>query len=371
MNNVNKQLAWTNDAPVVRDIPSRPAIRPEDGLPAVPHSKDVRVSVQLDEPTELLGESPCMGEFREKVRQVAAIPSTVLVTGESGTGKELVVRALHRSSPRRDGPLVTVNASALPEHLFESELFGHLRGAFTGAHTSRAGLFASASGGTLFLDEVGELAPALQAKLLRALEERRIRPVGSSSEVAVDVRVIAATNRNLSALVDADRFRQDLFYRLNVIDLEIPPLRERGDDVLLLARHFLRRYAHRANKAVTGLASPTAARLLAYRWPGNVRELQNAIERAVALTRRSELLVEDLPPQVRQAPSEVALPIALDDRELPPLKEVERRYVERVLAAVGGNKTAAARILQVSRKTLQRRESAPSEASCQTLVEKG
>ncbi|HEU0032607.1 MAG TPA: sigma 54-interacting transcriptional regulator [Kofleriaceae bacterium] len=296
-----------------------------------------------------------MREVEQLIERVAASDATVLVTGESGTGKELVARAIHARSPRRDGPLVTVNCAALPEALLESELFGHVKGAFTDARTARPGLFAQAAGGSLFLDEIGELPLALQPKLLRALQDRVVRPVGGDREVEVDVRIIAATNRELATLVAERAFREDLYYRLDVIRVELPPLRARDNDVLLLAQHFLVRSARRAHKAIDGFSPAAARQLLAYSWPGNVRELQNCIERAVALARYATISVEDLPDRVR-APATRPDPVASDDlADLPTMEEVERRYIARVMAAVGGNKASAARILGYDRTTLYRK----------------
>src|SRR6185437_13227793 len=239
--------------------------------------------------------------------------------------------------------------------LLESELFGHARGAFTDASRARAGLLAQANGGTLFLDEIGEMPLAVQPKLLRALQERRFRPVGGDAEVGFDARIVAATNRDLEAAVEERRFREDLYYRINVIHLDLPALRARGTDVLLLAQHFVAAYAARAGKDVTGIAPATAERLLAYSWPGNVRELSNAIERAVALTRYVELTVEDLPPKIRDHRPAHVVVATLDPAELVPLEEVERRYILRVLEALGGNKTRAAQVLGLDRKTLYRK----------------
>jgi two-component system response regulator HydG len=310
---------------------------------------------EMKGPDDVVGHSECMLEVKRQVQRVARSDATVLITGESGTGKELIARAVHSWSGRRDGQLVTVNCAALPEQLFESELFGHTRGAFTDAHSARTGLFVTANGGTIFLDEVGEIPLPLQAKLLRVLQERRIRPVGSSSEIPIDVRVVTATNRDLSQLVESGRFREDLYYRLNVINIEVPPLRARGNDILLLAHHFIKRFAHDEGKNVTGMLSTTAERLLGYDWPGNVRELQNCIERAVALTEYDRLTVEDLPAVLQQRQRR-ALAFSTDDAEaLPTLEEVERRYIEHVLGIVGGNKTVAARILGVDRRTLHRK----------------
>ena len=243
----------------------------------------------------------------------------------------------------------------MPEALLESELFGHARGAFTDARAARAGLLLQATGGTLLLDEIGDMPITLQPKLLRALQERTLRPVGGDEEMPFDVRVIATTNRDLRALVDEDRFREDLYFRINVIHVALPPLRARGGDVLLLAQHFIDVHAARAGKRVAGLSPAAAEKLLAYSWPGNVRELQNCIERAVALTQQERIGVEDLPETVRAYKRSHVLIATDDPSELVPLAEVERRYVLRVLEAVGGNKTSAAQILGVTRKTLYRK----------------
>jgi two-component system response regulator HydG len=304
---------------------------------------------------ELLGDSPPIWKLRELLAKVAASDASVLVSGETGTGKEVAARAIHAHSPRGEGPFVVLDCSALPATLLESELFGHVRGAFTDARAERKGLFVQAAGGTLFLDEVGELPLDLQPKLLRALQERSVRPVGSDSEVAADVRVIAATNRDLEAAVDEGRFRRDLFYRLEVLHVALPPLRSRGRDVLLLAQHFVKRFAARSDKRVVGFSAPVAERLLAYTWPGNVRELMNCIERSVALTSYEQLVVDDLPERVREFREEHVLVTGSDPEELVPLEEVERRYVLRVLDASGGNKTIAARVLGLDRKTLHRK----------------
>jgi two-component system, NtrC family, response regulator AtoC len=304
---------------------------------------------------QLLGDSPPIWRLRALLAKVAASDASVLVTGETGTGKEVAARAIHTRSARRDGPFVVLDCSALPATLLESELFGHVRGAFTDARAERKGLIVQAAVGTLFLDEVGELPLDLQPKLLRALQERSVRPVGSDSEVAADVRVIAATNRDLEAAVDEGRFRRDLFYRLEVLQVAMPPLRSRGRDVLLLAQHFVQRFAERSGKRVLGFSAPVAERLLAYTWPGNVRELMNCIEHSVALTSYEQLVVDDLPERVRIFREEHVLVTGSNPEELVPLEEVERRYVLRVLDASGGNKTIAARVLGLDRKTLHRK----------------
>jgi two-component system response regulator HydG len=305
--------------------------------------------------TGLVGESPSIRGLVDTIARVADAEASVLVTGESGTGKELVARLLHRQSQRRDASFVPVNCAAIPDALLESELFGHRAGAFTDARGDRKGLFVEASGGTLFLDEVGEIPLALQPKLLRALEERRVRPVGGNDEVEFDVRVVAATNRDLESEMEERRFREDLYYRLNVIQIEVPPLRARGNDVLLLAGHFIEEIAGRSGKSVAGISRAAAERLLEYSWPGNVRELRNAMERAVALTRFDGIAVEDLPEKVRSYRGSHVVVGGEDPTELITLDALERRYIEHVLRTVGDNKSLAARILGLDRKTLYRK----------------
>jgi two-component system, NtrC family, response regulator AtoC len=304
---------------------------------------------------EIIGASPPMARLFDLVARASETDASVLLSGESGTGKELVARALHRRGRRQQGPFVAVNCAAMPENLLESELFGHTRGAFTDARSARAGLFAQATGGTLFLDEIGEMPLGLQPKLLRALQERVARPVGSDVETSFDVRVIAATNRDLETAVEERRFREDLFFRINVIPIEVPPLRMRGNDILLLAQHFLGLFAAESGKRVAGFTSAAAERLLGYSWPGNVRELRNSIERAVALGSFEQVTVEDLPEKVRSHRGAQIVIASDDPAELLTLEEVERRYTLRVLEAAGGNKTLAARILGLDRKTLYRR----------------
>ncbi len=304
---------------------------------------------------EIIGGSQPMQRMYAILERAAETNASVLITGESGTGKEVVARALHRRSRRKDGPFVAVNCSALPEALLESELFGHVKGAFTDARVGRSGLFVMASGGTLLLDEIGEMPLALQPKLLRALQERRVRPVGSDAEVPFDVRVIAATNRSLETEVGEKTFREDLFYRINVIHIDVPALRERTTDIILLAEHYAAVYAAQLEKPVTGISHAATERLLAYDWPGNVRELQNCIERAVALTRDRELQPDDLPEKVQSYRRSHVLVVSNAPSELLPMEEVERRYVLRVLEAVKGNKKEAARVLGFDRKTLYRK----------------
>jgi DNA-binding NtrC family response regulator len=299
----------------------------------------------------LVGRSPAMVTIYKLVARVAGLDSTVLLLGESGTGKELVAHAIHYASPRARGPFVVIDCAALPESLFESEVFGHERGAFTGAVAARRGLLETAAGGTCFLDEVGELSAALQAKLLRALEDRSIRRVGGNEQLPVNVRVIAATNRDLRRAVEDGRFREDLYYRLNVVTIALPPLRERPDDIPLLARHFLEKYARAAGKPVTGLADETLRRLCAAPWPGNVRQLEHAIESAVALAAGEVILPEDLPAQVADAGRE---PNPATPGARMTLEDVKHWYVQKILAEVDGNKVRAAEILGIDRRTLYR-----------------
>jgi two-component system response regulator HydG len=303
----------------------------------------------------LLGESAPMRELHSQLGRVAPSDASVLILGESGTGKELVARALHARSDRKDGPFVPVNCAALPEPLLESELFGHRQGAFTDARTERKGLILQADGGTLFLDEIGDLPLAIQPKLLRALEERRVRPVGGDAEKPFDARIVAATNRDLESAVEDQDFREDLFYRINVIQLYVPPLRARGTDTLLLARHFVEDFAARAGKGVTDIAGTVAEKLLDYPWPGNVRELANAMQRAVALTRYDTISVEDLPARIRDHQGSGPIVVGNDPADLVPLEELERRYILRVLETLGGNRSQAARVLKLDRKTLYRK----------------
>ena len=281
--------------------------------------------------------------------------TSVLLTGESGTGKELVARSIHNSSHRASKPFVPVNCGALPEALIESELFGHAKGAFTDAKTDRKGLFAEANGGTLFLDEIGELPLPMQVKLLRALEERKARPVGGNKEIEFDVRVISATNRDLEQRIEESEFREDLFYRVNVLQLTLPPLRARGSDVVALAQVFLERFAKDAGKAIQGIADNAAAKLMAYNWPGNVRQLRNVIERAVALAQFDNITVDDLPEKILEHRDDRLIVGGHDPDELTTLEDVERRYILHVLKAVEGNKTLAAKTLGLDRKTLYRK----------------
>jgi two-component system response regulator HydG len=299
-----------------------------------------------------LGTSHAMAAASDIVERVADTDVSVLITGESGSGKELVARALHAQSRRRDGVFVAVNSAAVPEALIESEFFGHVRGAFTDARGTRPGLFVQAHGGTLFLDEIGELPLALQPKLLRVLQERVVRPVGGAEEVPCDVRLVTATNRDLEESVRRGEFREDLYFRINVVRIDVPPLRARGNDVLELAQHFLVRCAAATGKRVVGISPAVAQCLFDYPWPGNVRELQNCIERAVVFARYEELVVDDLPEAVRGAASSDG---HAGLSPLMSLEDAERQHILRVVEAVHGNRTLAAQILNVDRKTLFRK----------------
>jgi two-component system response regulator HydG len=293
------------------------------------------------------------------VARVAPTLSTVLVVGESGTGKELVARAIHTHSPRAQGPFVAVNCTALTESLLESELFGHAKGAFTGAVAAKRGLFEEAQGGTLFLDEIGDVNPKMQAQLLRVLQEGEIRRVGGNEPVKVDVRVVAATNRELEDEVKAGRFREDLYFRINVVTIRLPPLRERPSDIDLLIDHFLRKYAQRERRSEAGIAPEAIALLLKHAWPGNVRELENVIERALALAKDGVILPSDLPIEIAGAGGPTTQPIGAAGGEglvgdRPTLAELERRYIDLILKETGGNKKRAAEILGIDRRTLYR-----------------
>jgi len=302
--------------------------------------------------SSLVGRSPAMLEVYKKIGMVADSRATVLITGESGTGKELVARAIHANGPRANQRFLAVNCGAFTESLLESELFGHVRGSFTGASMNKCGIFEDANGGTVFLDEVSEMSPALQVKLLRTLEAQEVRPVGSNQSIRIDVRMIAASNRNLAELVAQGKFREDLFYRLRVIEIDLPPLREREEDIPLLVAHFLQRLSAETGRTFT--ISPEAlSALIAYPWPGNVRELLNTLESIAALNRSGVITLQDLPPK---------LSIARDDSEtvndlfgdLPSLEELGQRYLEYVLKVTGNNKSQAADILGVSRNTIYR-----------------
>jgi two-component system response regulator PilR (NtrC family) len=318
----------------------------------------------------IIGRSPSMLDVFRLVETVCRTNSTILITGESGTGKELVAQAIHKQSLRRDKPFVAVNCGAMPETLLESELFGHMRGAFTGADATKKGLLEVAEGGTVFLDEIGEMTPAMQVKFLRVLQERKFRRVGGTDEIAANIRVVAATNRDLPRFVAEGKFREDLFYRLNVIPIQLPALRERGGDVPLIAEHFLARLTREMGKPLEGFAPEAMAALDAYQWPGNVRELENVVERAVALEQRRRVELSTLPDYIQAgrpatplsggtappstATADVAMPAAaatgidegfsLEQH----LQDVERQHLERALRQVGGVQTRAAELLGLS-----------------------
>ena len=311
----------------------------------------VRVAREVEEPLGTIAQSPAMRKLVDLARRVAKVDSTVLLTGESGAGKERIARLVHEESTRAAGPFIAVNCGAITETLLESELFGHARGAFTGATSDRPGLFEAANSGTLLLDEVGEVSPGMQVKLLRALQEREIRRVGENKSRRIDVRVVAATNRDLAHGVAGGSFRQDLYYRLKVVELHVPPLRERRDDVLPLARVLLGESALRMKRKISSLAPAAADQLLRYEWPGNVRELENAMERAVALARGSRVELEDLPEEIRQA---FAKPVA-SKGTVRPLDEVEKEYILAALKLNAGNQTHTAEQLQIGSATLYRK----------------
>jgi DNA-binding NtrC family response regulator len=303
---------------------------------------------------DLLGRSPLMVDLYKKIARVAPTRATVLITGESGTGKELVARALHKYSMQEAGNFIPVNCGALTETLLESELFGHARGAFTGAAGDRRGLWEEAEGGTLFLDEIGETSPAMQVKLLRALQEKEIRRVGASRPLKVNARIVAATNRDLEAEVRAGRFREDLFYRLNVVNLQIPPLRERPSDIPLLAEKFLRRAAADVGRRLK-FSDEALKLIVAHEWRGNVRELESAIEQAALSTLSTTIAPEDLPARLQTEKSRAARSPLVDlYADFPSLDELEKRYLIYLLNALGGSRTRAAEILRINRRTLYR-----------------
>ncbi len=302
----------------------------------------------------IVGHSSAMEDLLERLRVAAPTRSTVLIVGESGTGKELVANALHQNSQRSDGPFVAINCGAIPGEILESELFGHEKGAFTGAHQRRIGLIERASGGTLFLDEISELSPDLQVKLLRVLEERHVMRVGGATQIPVDFRLVVATNRDLAAWVSKGRFRQDLYYRLKVVTLEIPALRERADDIPLFVQHFLEMFNRELGREVRGVQPAVLAALKRQPWPGNVRELRNIVESLVLFARGEEITLEELPPEYRtSAPrSEVA---SLAEWSPRPMAEIEREAILRTVELTGGHRARAAELLGIGLRTLQRK----------------
>ena len=301
----------------------------------------------------IIGGSPAFRRMMTLVEQVASSSATVLILGESGSGKEGVAKAIHQGSTRKTGPFVAVNCASLPETLLESELFGYERGAFTGAAGRKEGRFELADGGTLFLDEIGDLSPLTQPKILRVLQEGEFDRLGGTRSIKVDVRIVAATNQDLSQMVKEKRFREDLFYRLNVITIHVPPLRDRREDIPVLAQHFLRIYAAKNNRRLDGVTDEAIKRLEGYAWPGNVRELENVIERGVVLARGSQMDVADLPPEIAGA---TPLPEGVVSVRIgTPLAEVEQRLLDATLAATGGNKTLAAKLLGIDVRTVARK----------------
>ncbi|HEX8176956.1 MAG TPA: sigma-54 dependent transcriptional regulator [Pyrinomonadaceae bacterium] len=305
--------------------------------------------------SKIIGTSPALQAVFRLVEKVAATNTNILIEGESGTGKELIARAIHHNSPRSEHPFVAINCGALPETLLESELFGHTKGAFTGAVANKPGLFRAGEGGTVFLDEVAEITPAVQVRLLRALQEHEVTPLGSSTPVSFDARIIAATNRDLEREVTEGRFREDLFYRLNVIEIHLPPLRERREDIPLLVRSFISRTAREQSATEKPITPEAMTSLINYSWPGNVRELQNAIERAFTLS-GDEIDAGSLPPRVREASAALGqIPVRDPDGLRPTLAEIERRYIFETLAAVNQDKTRAANILGIDLSTLYRK----------------
>jgi two-component system, NtrC family, response regulator AtoC len=311
----------------------------------------------FEEQKTVIGRSPAMVEVFKLVARVAPTKSTVLILGESGTGKEVIARSIHQHSSRAQRPFVAVDCGALTETLLESELFGHTRGAFTGAVSDKKGVFQLANGGTCFLDEIGDISANMQSKLLRVLQEEEVRPVGGKDWLKVDVRVLAATNKNLDALVKDGSFREDLYYRLNVVSIRLPPLRERLEDIDVLAQIFIRRYSQIARKHITAISNDTLDRLRNYSWPGNIRQLENVIEQAVVLSHQSILTLDDLPKEVREG-----LSSSYDGAEerqfvfsdLPSLEEIKKRYALYVINHVGGNISRAAKVLDVDRRSLYR-----------------
>ena len=326
------------------------ALSPRTLAPAtVPLRQQLSTKFGLE---NIIGESPVMKEIFEVVQQVAPTRATVLLTGESGTGKEVIARAIHQLSPRARQPMVSVHCAALSPTLLESELFGHEKGAFTGAHERRVGRFEQAQGGTLFLDEIGEIDATLQVKLLRFLGERTFERVGSNKTLTADVRLVAATNKNLEEQVQAGKFREDLFFRLRVVEINLPPLRERAGDIPLLAQRFLREFASENNKAVNDFTTDALQLLMNHHWPGNVRELRTAIEHAVVLCRGEKISARDLPPSVRATrPGEAALSLRNDLT----VKEAEKQLIVRALKETDGNRTLAAKKIGMSRRTFHRK----------------
>jgi len=302
---------------------------------------------------QLIGKSPSMQKIYDLIQRISDSSGNVLITGESGTGKELVAKAIHYNGVRKEGPFVAVNCAAIPETLLESELFGYKRGAFTDAKTDKKGLISGATEGTLFLDEITEMPPTLQAKLLRVIEEREVRPLGDTNAHPIDVRIVSASNRDIRSLIREGRFREDLYYRLKVIDIELPPLRERKEDIPLLVQHFTGKFSDETKKKISGVSEDALKLLVNYSWPGNVRELENVIQRAITLTQYETILPDDLPSSMLQEIRENVLDKGF--REKYSIDQLEKEYIRKILIEVGGNKSKAAEILGLDRKTLYRK----------------
>jgi two-component system response regulator AtoC len=320
-------------------------------------AENINLRAQLDKKfglDHIVGQSPAMLQVFETVQQVAPTRATALISGETGTGKELIAHAIHNLSPRKNGPFIAVHAAALSSTLLESELFGHEKGAFTGAIERRVGRFELADGGTMFLDEVGEIEPAMQVKLLRVLEERKFERVGGAKTIEVDVRLVAATNRDLRALVEQGKYRDDLFYRLSVVTIHIPPLRERREDIPLLVRAFLEEFNRENNKTVRELTPDAMNVLMAYDWPGNVRELRNAVEQMIVLARAERLTLRDVPATIRGGADLTKIAVVRPGVTMT-VEDAERQLIIQALKDTGGNRTAAARKIGISRRTLHRK----------------
>lgn len=301
----------------------------------------------------LIGKSPPMQKIYDLIERISDTSSNVLITGESGTGKELVAKAIHYNGVRKEGRFIAVNCAAIPETLLESELFGYKKGAFTDAKADKKGLIFEAHEGTLFLDEITEMPLTLQAKLLRMIEEKEVRPLGDTNSYPIDVRIISTSNRDIESSIKQGRFREDLYYRLKVIDIEMPPLRERKEDIPLLIQHFIKKFSEEMKKNISGISEETLKRLLNYPWPGNVRELENVIQRAITLTRYETILLEDLPITLTVEKEESLIEKGAKERYT--IDQLEREYIKRVLLEAGGNKSKAAEILGLDRKTLYRK----------------
>jgi DNA-binding NtrC family response regulator len=302
---------------------------------------------------QLIGKSPSMQKIYDLIERISDSLSNVLITGESGTGKELVAKAIHYNGVRKEGPFIAINCAAIPETLLESELFGYKKGAFTDAKSDKKGLIFEANEGTLFLDEITEMPLTLQAKLLRVIEEREVRPLGDTNSYPIDVRIISTSNRDIASLIQQGRFREDLYYRLKVIDIEMPPLRERKEDIPILVQHFIHKFSKELKKAVSSVSEDALKILLNYSWPGNIRELENIIQRAITLSQHEVILPEDLPASIIQKIDEKLFEKALEEKFT--LDQLEKEYIKRVLIETGGNKSKAAERLGLDRKTLYRK----------------